>query len=65
MQTVSVGRGDCCGIDRVFRDVKVKELGGLKGGGKWSKDMDAKVTHLLFHLPVTFSHPCDLSGKAG
>lgn len=60
-----VGRGGCSGIDRIFRDVRVKDLGGLKGGGKWSTGMDAEVTHLLFHLPVTFSHPYDLGGKAG
>lgn len=47
MQAVPAGRGGCSGIDRVFRDVKVKELGGLKGADEWSTGTDAEVTHLL------------------
>lgn len=52
-----VERGGCSGVDSVFRDVKVKELGGLKVRGGWCTGVDARVTHSLLHPIAVLPHP--------
>lgn len=70
MQALPIGKSGCSVVDKVFRDVKVKELGGLRVNG-CSTGMEAEVTHSLLHLiailppslPITSSHSVRYGGK--
>lgn len=51
-----MARGSCSGLDRVFRDVRFEELGGLRVEDRWSTGRDAEVSHSLLHVTTVLSH---------